>query len=262
MAYGAFLLRARAQGTSHAPSLTIREVRAIRLQDGFNSRFIRVYTKEGLTGTGEMVDSVGTEYIVNHNFNPALNGRDPLEIEGILFDFWGYETSIRGRLALCDLHAGPGGTLPHCRQRRGNGAVGLAGKACGCRSIICWADGCAASAGLSACGQSPEAPGIIDQTKMKALKVGIDYSPDGWTIKKGRSRPGLGSAYDHGPIGRRGQFRGVLPQGAGQRFEIALECHAHYDVETAIQLCHLLEPFRLIWVEGQAQSPVMTSTPW
>ena len=28
MAYGAFLLHARAQGTSHAPALTIREIRA------------------------------------------------------------------------------------------------------------------------------------------------------------------------------------------------------------------------------------------
>jgi hypothetical protein len=52
MAYGAFLLHARAQGTSHAPALTIREIRAVRLRDGFNSRFIRVYTGQGLTGTG------------------------------------------------------------------------------------------------------------------------------------------------------------------------------------------------------------------
>jgi L-alanine-DL-glutamate epimerase-like enolase superfamily enzyme len=36
MAYGAFLLHARAQGTSHAPALTIREIRAVRLRDGFN----------------------------------------------------------------------------------------------------------------------------------------------------------------------------------------------------------------------------------
>ena len=54
MAYGAFLLNARGQGTSHAPGLTIREIRAVRLRDGFNSRFVRVYTNQGLTGTGEM----------------------------------------------------------------------------------------------------------------------------------------------------------------------------------------------------------------
>ena len=91
MAYGAFLLHARAQGTSHAPALTIREIRAVRLRDGFNSRFIRVYSDQGLTGTGEMLDTVGAEYIVNHNIGPSLAGRDPLDIEGILFDLWGWK---------------------------------------------------------------------------------------------------------------------------------------------------------------------------
>jgi L-alanine-DL-glutamate epimerase-like enolase superfamily enzyme len=80
MAYGAFLLHARAQGTSHAPALTIREIRAVRLRDGFNSRFIRVYTDQGLTGTGELLDTVGAEYIVNHNIGPSLAGRDPLDV--------------------------------------------------------------------------------------------------------------------------------------------------------------------------------------
>jgi hypothetical protein len=55
MAYGAFLLNARAQGTSLAPKLTLREIRAVRLRAGFNSRFVRVYTDQGLTGTGEML---------------------------------------------------------------------------------------------------------------------------------------------------------------------------------------------------------------
>ena len=47
----------------------------MRLRD-FNSRFIRVYAHQGLTGTGEMLDTVGAEYIVNHNIGPALAGRE------------------------------------------------------------------------------------------------------------------------------------------------------------------------------------------
>ena len=110
MAYGAFLLNARAQGTSHAPGLTIREIRAVRLRDGFNSRFIRVYTDQGLTGTGEMLDTVGAEYIVNNNIGPALAGRDPLDIEGILFDLWGgsiLRRVARPRLSSCGEWADP-----------------------------------------------------------------------------------------------------------------------------------------------------------
>jgi len=43
-------LTAKAAGTSRVPHLRIREVRAIRLRNGFNSRFVRVYTEEGSTG--------------------------------------------------------------------------------------------------------------------------------------------------------------------------------------------------------------------
>jgi hypothetical protein len=91
LCYSEFLQYARAQGTSRAPKLTIREIRAVRLRDGFNSRFVRVYTDQGLSGTGETLDTVGAEYIVNGNFGPWLAGRDPLDIEGILFDLRGWK---------------------------------------------------------------------------------------------------------------------------------------------------------------------------
>src|SRR3954463_15200285 len=72
--YAALLADAKAAGTSRAPKLKIRDVRAIRLKNGFNSRFVRVYTEEGLTGSGECVDSVGTEYMINNNFHTMLKG--------------------------------------------------------------------------------------------------------------------------------------------------------------------------------------------
>jgi hypothetical protein len=62
-AYGALLLHARGQGTSHGPNLTIRAIRAVRLRSGFNSRFVRVSTDQGLTGGGEILDTVGAEYM-------------------------------------------------------------------------------------------------------------------------------------------------------------------------------------------------------
>lgn len=39
LAYQAFRALARAQGTSRAPELRIREIRAVRLRDSFNSRY-------------------------------------------------------------------------------------------------------------------------------------------------------------------------------------------------------------------------------
>ena len=107
--YAALLADAKAAGTSRAPRLRIREVRAIRLKNGFNSRFVRVYTEEGLTGTGECVDSIGTEYIINNNFNVMLKGRDPLDIQGILADFWGYhKVNLGGAPSVMFVH-GQGG---------------------------------------------------------------------------------------------------------------------------------------------------------
>ena len=88
--YTALLGAARGQGTSRAPKLKIREVRAVRLRN-FNSKFVRVYTEEGLTGTGETLDNVGSELIINNNVGPALAGQDPLDIEGILADLFGWK---------------------------------------------------------------------------------------------------------------------------------------------------------------------------
>ena len=51
LAYNGFLLNARAQGTSRAPKLKISEVRAVSLRAG-KSKFVPVYTDQGLTGTG------------------------------------------------------------------------------------------------------------------------------------------------------------------------------------------------------------------
>src|SRR5512146_2735682 len=99
MFYGAYLARARAQGTSFLPKLKIREIRAVRLRDGFNSRFVRVYTDQGLTGTGETMDTVGAEDIVNSFIGPNLAGRDPLDIEGILYDLWGWQRTAGGGAA-------------------------------------------------------------------------------------------------------------------------------------------------------------------
>jgi hypothetical protein len=127
MAYGAFLLHARAQGTSHSPALTIREIRAVRLRDGFNSRFIRVYTDQGLTGKGEMLDTVGAEYIVNHNIGPSLAGSRPAGYRRDFVRPVGLEAPFRRRFALATVYAGHGRTLPDRHQRSGNGAVGPGG---------------------------------------------------------------------------------------------------------------------------------------
>src|SRR5215831_18814423 len=84
-AYTTLLRDARAAGTSRAPNLKITSVKAARLR-GTSTRLVRVYTDQGLTGTGETTQTLGAEDIVNKDLGPKVAGRDPLDIEGIYYD--------------------------------------------------------------------------------------------------------------------------------------------------------------------------------
>ncbi|MGC2402988.1 MAG: mandelate racemase/muconate lactonizing enzyme family protein [Acidobacteriaceae bacterium] len=256
MAYAAFLLRARGQGTSHAPNLTIREIRAVRLRDGFNTRFVRVYTEEGLTGTGEMLDTVGAEYIVNHNFGPALQGRDPLQIEGILFDLWGWKHLSVGGSPSPLFMRGMGGPYLTAISGVEMALWDLAGKALNVPvyQLLGGQVRDKLPVYLHA-ANGAEAKSLIAKTKVKALKIGIDYSPDAWTLKKGWDPNKLwGLHLNTVQLDDVVNFVAGIREAVGPSYDLALECHARYDVETAIQLCHLLEPYRLIWVEEPVPS--------
>ncbi len=256
MAYGAFLLNARAQETSLAPRLTIREIRAVRLRDGFNSRFVRVYTDQGLTGTGEMLDTVGAEYIVNHNIGPSLAGRDPLDIEGILFDLWGWKHLSAGGAPSPLFMRGMGGPYLTAMSGVEMALWDLAGKALNA-PVYQLLGGCVRNklpVYLHA-ANAAEATSLIAKTNVKALKIGIDYSPDAWTLKKGWDPDKLwGLRLNTVQLDDVVNFVASIREAVGKSYDLALECHARYDVETAIQLCRLLEPFRLIWVEEPVPS--------
>lgn len=248
--YGAYLASARAQGTSSVPRLKIREILAVRLRDGFNSRFIRVYTDQGLTGTGETMDTVGAEDIVNSFIGPQLVGRDPLDIEGILFDLWGWKRFQGGPPSPLFMR-GMGGPYLSAISGVEMALWDLAGKAMNVPVYRLLGGRVREKVPVYLHAANPdEAVSIIAQTKVKALKIGTDYSPDTWILNKGFD-PGklwglhLNTAQLDDMVNFVGRFRDKL----GKSYDIALECHARYDVETAIQLCHLLEPFRLMWVE-------------
>ncbi|MCI0721039.1 MAG: hypothetical protein L0338_19025, partial [Acidobacteria bacterium] len=87
--YSQHLSDRRTLGTSRVPKLKITEVRAVELE-GFSSKFVRVYTDQGLTGTGEMMDTIGAAQMINEQMGPSIVGRDPLDIEAIYFHFWGW----------------------------------------------------------------------------------------------------------------------------------------------------------------------------
>ncbi len=251
LVYGASLSNARAQGTSAVPNLTIREIRAVRLRDGFNSRFVRVYTDQGLTGTGETMDTVGAEDIVNANIGPQLVGRDPLDIEGILYDLWGWRRAPGGGTPSALFMRGMGGPYFSAMSGVEMALWDLAGKAMNVPVYRLLGGRVRDKVPVYLHAANPdEAARLMAETKVKALKIGIDYSPDAWTLNKGFDPGKLwGLHLNNVQLDDVVSFVDGFRQKLGKTYDIALECHARYDVETAIQLCRLLEPYRLMWVE-------------
>jgi galactonate dehydratase len=251
MFYCAYLANARAQGTSFLPKLKIREIRAVRLRDGFNSRFVRVYTDQGLTGTGETMDTVGAEDIVNSFIGPSLAGRDPLDIEGILFDLWGWKRTQGGGPPSPLFMRGMGGPYLSAMSGVEMALWDLAGKAMNVPVYQLLGGRVRDKIPVYLHAATPdEAASLVTQTRVKALKIGMDYSPDAWTLSKGFDPGKLwGLHLNNAQLDDMVNFVDGFRLKLGKTYDIALECHARYDVETAIQICHLMEPYRLMWVE-------------
>jgi galactonate dehydratase len=250
LAYGEFLASARAQGTSAAPRLKIREIRAVRLRDGFNSRFVRVYTDQGLTGSGETMDTLGAEHIINENISPFLAGRDPLDIEGILFDLWSWKR-LPGGAPMPVFLRGMGGPYLSAISGVEMALWDLAGKAMGVPVYRLLGGRVRQRVPVYLhAADAKDARGLAAETKVKGLKLGIDYRPDDWTLKKGIEPDKAWNLHLTNP-----QMDDVVAlvasvrEAMGRDYELMLECHTRYDTESAIQLCRLLEPYRLTWVE-------------
>lgn len=254
LSYSGFLANARAQGTSHAPNLKIREIRAVRLRGGFNSRFIRVYTDQGLTGTGETMDTVGAEYIVNEDIGPALAGRDPLDIEGILFDLMGWKHLASGPSPV--FMRGMGGPYLSAVSGIEMALWDLAGKAMAVPVYRLMGGRVRRRMPIYLHAvDAADAKRLASLTKVKALKLGMDYRPDDWTMKKGTDPDKLWNLHLNIPqTDDIVKLVASVREAMGPDYDLMLECHTRYDTESAIQLCRLLEPYRLTWVEEPVPS--------
>jgi galactonate dehydratase len=253
--YTALWRDARAQGTSRVPKLKITEVRAVELR-GAGSRFVRVYTDQGLTGTGEMVDNVGSAHIINEKLGPSIAGRDPLDIEAIYFHFWGW-----GRV--------PNTTWPVFMRGSGGGpylsAVSgieialwdLAGKAMGAPvyrllggkvrdkiAIYLWGP-----------GNAEETRALIQEKHVRAFKMGIDAitergDPNQKLDPEKRSHWTITNVEIDAIVERVNAARELI----GPKVELGLECHTRYNTETAIQIGRAVAPARPMWLEEPVPS--------
>jgi galactonate dehydratase len=252
-AYAAFRGDARAQGTSRVPKLKIREVRAVRLR-GTVTNYVRVYTDQGLTGTGEMVDNVGADVIVNKNLGPGLVGKDPLDIEGIWFNYWGWGSPPGGISPV--FMRGMGGPYLTAMSGIDIALWDLAGKALGVPVYRLFGGLVRDRVAVYHHSSDPaQAKEIIRTTGVRALKTTVDGVTD-----KDNSQAGWDPGKRFTWVVNNTQIDNIARQIASMReavgndFGLALECHARYDTESAIQIAKAVEPYRPMWLEEPVPS--------
>jgi len=248
LGYNAFLLDARSQGTSRAPRLKIREIRAVRMR-GINPRFVRVYTDQGLTGTGETLDTIGAEDIINRHVGPGLVGRDPLDIEGIWFDLWSWK-QVPGGIPPVFMR-GMGGPYLAAMSGIEMALWDLAGKAMGVPLYRLFGGRMRNKVAVYFHSGDPKhAADLVRSSGVKGIKTGLDSITGKNNAKKGYD-PGKNWNFTltNPQIDELAQHTAAMRDALGPDVALMLECHTRYDTESAIQIAKAVEQYRPTWLE-------------
>jgi galactonate dehydratase len=215
-----------------------------------NSRFVRVYTDQGLTGTGETLDTLGADDIINNFFSPALAGRDPLDIEAIYFDLWSFYHVPGGSTAVFMRGAGGG---PYIAALSGIEMAlwDLAGKATGLPVYRLMGGRMRDKVAVYFHANNPKTVGdFVRGNGVQGIKTYVDMVAQrnkdtaGWDPGK-RWNFTLTNRQIDDVVNHVSAMRQAL----GPDFGIMLECHTRFDTESALQLAKLLEPLRPMWME-------------
>lgn len=237
-----------------APKLKITSVKAARLK-GINSRFVRVHTDQGLAGTGETLDTIGAEDIINKHLGPALAGRDPLDIEGIWWDLWSWRSPPGGIPPV--FMRGMGGPYLSALSGIEMALWDLAGKAIGVPLYRLFGGRVREKVAVYFHAyDEKQAAEVVRKTGVKALKaVRLDSATEEENPATGFD-PGkrFGWTLTNRQIDAFAARVGALRQAVGPDIGIGLECHARYDTESAIQLAKAVEPHRPMWLEEPVPS--------
>jgi galactonate dehydratase len=222
---------------------------------GINSRFVRVHTDQGLAGTGETLDTIGAEDIINKHLGPALAGRDPLDIEGIWWDLWSWRSPPGGIPPV--FMRGMGGPYLSALSGIEMALWDLAGKAIGVPLYRLFGGRVREKVAVYFHAyDEKQAAEVVRKTGVKALKaVRLDSATEEENPATGFD-PGkrFGWTLTNRQIDAFAARVGALRQAVGPDIGIGLECHARYDTESAIQLAKAVEPHRPMWLEEPVPS--------
>ena len=229
--------------------MKITAVKAARLRD-LNSRFVRVHTDQGLTGTGETLDTVGAEDIINHHLGPAIEGRDPLDIEAIWYDLWSFQSPPGGIPPV--FMRGMGGPYLSALSGIEMALWDLAGKATGLPLYRLFGGRLRDRVAVYFHAYTPEqAADVVRKTGVKAIKaVRLDSGTDQENPVQGFDP---GKHFDWTLTNRQieafAERVGAIRKAIGPDIGLGLECHGRYDTESAIQIAKAVEGYHPMWLE-------------
>lgn len=222
--------------------MKITDIRTAEVHGHGYSTYVRIYTDEGLTGTGECIHGgPGCPKIIE-NLKRSLVGQDPLDVDrhfetlrrGYIFDgalAGNFVTAITGiEIALWDL-AGKAIGVPVYRL--------LGGKFRDSIRLYC---DCHAGDNPTPEAYGRKAKELVTQG-FTALKFDIDdhSHPD----KKDRYNHTISPGELHTMIERVAAVREAI----GPKVDMAIDMHGQYDVHSAIRVARALEGYNLLWLE-------------
>ena len=225
------------------PKLKITEIRTAEVRVHGYQVHVRVYTDQGIVGQGESTDAAAGNVPLIHSFSRMLVGQDPLNIEAAFERirtsgvFAGaqagqYVTALTGvEIALWDL-AGKALGLPVYQL--------LGGKVRDRVRVYCDSG---AREMIPGDERSKARIHQIQEMGFTAAKIDIDDAMDparfdrvNWTASNGE--------IEH-MIAKVAFTRELYPK----NFDLAVDMHARYDLDTARRVAKELEPFKLMWLE-------------
>jgi galactonate dehydratase len=250
--------------------MKITEIETFVVDAGWRPwQFTAVRTDEGITGYGEMSDGRNPYGIVGTvtDFEPLLIGSDPLAVEQRSWDMYRLARQSPGgiaakaiagiELALWDIKA----------KSLGVPVYALFGGPTRSEQQVYW----------SHCGSSrARAHEIIGVPPIRSLDdvraLGEEVRDKGFrALKTNIVFPGdpartYGVGFGGGPgttdqnitpalLRHIEQYIGTFKEGAGPDVQIALDLNFHFKPLAARQICQLLEPFEMMWVEIDMYEP-------
>jgi len=220
----------------------ITDIRTAEVHGHGYSTYVRIYTDDGLTGTGECIHGGGGCPALVHEMTPLLLGEDPLDVERL------FET-VRRRYLFNGALAGNAVTaLTGIEIALWN----LAGKALGVpvyrllggkfRDRIRLYCDCHAGRDDSPAAAAEKALEVLDRG-FTALKFDLDDLSH--PAKQDRYNHTASNAEVDSMVARVAAVREAI----GPQTDLAMDMHGRYDTPTGIRVARELEPFRLLWLE-------------